>query len=169
MSAELLAASSIVVLLAFFVCGISGFGLATVAIPLLAHFIALKLAVPLVLIHDLLSTLATVTIDRRAIDKREFIALLRPTMVGVVIGVMLLVTLPAQPLLAILGVLVVVFGLRTLLNPQGRGPVSRLWAIPAGLAGGVNGVRCPVPVSRSRGDTGGAAIALTLSRARSAC
>jgi uncharacterized membrane protein YfcA len=37
-----LIASSVIVLLAFFVRGISGFGSATIAIPLLAHFIALK-------------------------------------------------------------------------------------------------------------------------------
>lgn len=135
----MLIASSIIVFLAFFVRGISGFGSATIAIPLLAHFIALKVAVPLLLIHDLLSTLATVSIDRRAIDKSEIIALLPPSIVGVIIGVTLLVTVPAQPLLATLGVLVIVFGIRTLINPQGDKRISRLWSIPAGLAGGALG------------------------------
>lgn len=139
MSAEALIGASLIVFLAFFVRGISGFGSATIAIPLLAHFIALKLAVPLLLIHDLLSTLATVSIDRRAIDKSEIVALLPPAVVGVIIGVTLLVTLPVQPLLATLGALVIVFGIRTLLDPQGRAPISRLWAVPAGLAGGALG------------------------------
>jgi len=139
LSAGVLIASSSIVFLAFFVRGISGFGSATVAIPLLAHFIALKLAVPLLLIHDLLSTLATVSIDRRAVDKSEIIALLPPSIAGVIVGVTLLVTVPAQPLLATLGVLVIVFGIRTLINPQGDKRISRLWAIPAGLAGGALG------------------------------
>ncbi len=139
MSAEALIGASLIVFLAFFVRGISGFGSATIAIPLLAHFIALKLAVPLLLIHDLLSTLATASIDRRAIDKSEIAALLPPAVVGVIIGVTLLVTLPVQPLLATLGALVIVFGIRTLLDPQGRAPISRLWAVPAGLAGGALG------------------------------
>ena len=139
MSVEALAGALVIVFLAFFVRGISGFGSATIAIPLLAHFIALKLAVPLLLIHDLLSTLATVSIDRGAIDKREIVALLPPSIVGVIIGVTLLVTLPAQPLLATLGALVIAFGIRTLINPQGSNPVARLWSIPAGLAGGALG------------------------------
>lgn len=139
MSAEALAAAALIVFLAFFVRGISGFGSATIAIPLLVHFIALKLAVPLLLIHDLISTLATVSVDRRAVDRSEVIALLPPSLAGVVIGVTLLVTLPAEPLLAILGALVIVFGIRTLLNPRGGKPVARWWAIPAGLAGGALG------------------------------
>ena len=139
MTAEALIGASAIVFLAFFVRGISGFGSATIAIPLLAHFIALKLAVPLLLIHDLLSTLATVSIDRRAIDKSEIVALLPPSIIGVIFGVTLLVTLPAQPLLATLGALVIVFGIRTLINPQGSRPISRLWSVPAGLAGGALG------------------------------
>lgn len=139
MSAGVLIASSAIVFLAFFVRGISGFGSATIAIPLLAHFIALKLAVPLLLIHDLLSTLATVSIDRRAVDRSEILWLLPPSIAGVIIGVTLLVTVPAQPLLAALGALVIVFGIRTLINPQGDKRISRLWAIPAGLAGGALG------------------------------
>jgi uncharacterized protein len=139
LSTEVLVASSVIVFLAFFVRGISGFGSATIAIPLLAHFVALKIAVPLLLIHDLLSTLATVTIDRRAIDKSEIRALLPPTLIGVVIGVTLLVTLPAQPLLATLGALVIMFGIRTHVNPQGHKRISRLWAIPAGFTGGALG------------------------------
>ncbi len=135
----MLIASSAIVFLAFFVRGISGFGSATIAIPLLAHFIALKLAVPLLLIHDLLSTLATVSIDRRAVDRSEILWLLPPSIAGVIIGVTLLVTVPAQPLLAALGALVIVFGIRTLINPQGDKRISRLWAIPAGLAGGALG------------------------------
>jgi uncharacterized membrane protein YfcA len=139
LSAGVLIASSAIVFLAFFVRGISGFGSATIAIPLLAHFIALKLAVPLLLIHDLLSTLATVSIDRRAVDRSEILWLLPPSIAGVIIGVTLLVTVPAQPLLAALGALVIVFGIRTLINPQGDKRISRLWAIPAGLAGGALG------------------------------
>jgi hypothetical protein len=139
LSAEVLAASSFIVFIAFFVRGVSGFGSATVAIPLLAHVIPLKLAVPLLLVHDLLSTIATVTIDRRAIDRSEILRLLPPSVAGVIVGVTLLVTLPAAPLLGMLGALVIVFGIRTLLNPHGSAPISRLWALPAGFAGGALG------------------------------
>jgi uncharacterized membrane protein YfcA len=80
-----------------------------------------------------------VSIDRRAVDRSEILWLLPPSIAGVIIGVTLLVTVPAQPLLAALGALVIVFGIRTLINPQGDKRISRLWAIPAGLAGGALG------------------------------
>jgi len=139
LSAEALAASSVIVFLAFFVRGVSGFGSATIAIPLLVQLIELKLAVPLLLIHDLLSTIATVSIDRRAVDRSEILRLLPPSVAGVIFGVTLLVMLPAAPLLATLGALVVAFGARTFVSPQAGGPVSRLWALPAGFAGGALG------------------------------
>ncbi len=139
MTNEALIAAAAIIFLAFFVRGISGFGSATIAVPLLAHFVTLKVAVPLLLIHDLLATAATISVDRQAVDKREVIALLPPAIVGAIVGVTLLVSLPAQPLLAALGVLVIVFGARTLVNPQSGGRVSRLWAVPAGLTGGALG------------------------------
>lgn len=139
MTVETFLAASVIVFFAFFVRGLSGFGSATIAIPLLAHFIALKLAVPLLLVHDLISTIASVSIDRRSIEKREIYALLPPSIAGVIVGVTLLVSLPAQPLLAMLGAIVIFFGVRTLLNPQGNKPVSRLWSVPAGFAGGALG------------------------------
>jgi uncharacterized membrane protein YfcA len=138
-NAEAPIAASLIVFLAFFVRGVSGFGSATIAIPLLVHFIALQLAVPLLLIHDLVATLATISVDRRAIDKNEVLWLLPPSLAGVLIGATLLVTLPAQPLLGILGAAVIVFGVRTILSPHGSKPVTRWWAIPAGLTGGALG------------------------------
>jgi len=42
-------------------------------------------------------------------------------------------------LLAGLGVLVSCIGVRALINPSGDKPVSRYWAVPAGLTGGIFG------------------------------
>lgn len=124
---------------AFFVRGVSGFGSATIAIPLLVHVIPLKLAVPLLLILDFASTLATLRIDRALIDKREIRWLIPFGVIGVIAGVVLLVRLPAAVLLGSLGCVIVFFGIRTLVNPRGDAPVSRLWGIPAGLVGGLFG------------------------------
>lgn len=139
MTAATAAAASFFVFIAFFARGVSGFGSATVAIPLMVHFVPLQILVPLFLIHDFLSTLATVTIDRRAVDKGEIRILLPFTVIGSILGVTLLVSLPAAPLLTLLGVLVIVFGIRMLVAPQGHRLVSRFWAIPAGLTGGALG------------------------------
>lgn len=128
-----------VVLFAFFVRGVTGFGSATLAIPLMVHVVPLKLAVPLLLVLDFLSTLATMRIDRSQIDKTEVRRLIPWAMIGVITGALLLTRLPPEYLLIGLGVLVIVFGIRTLLSPVGDQPVSSLWAIPAGLTGGIFG------------------------------
>jgi uncharacterized membrane protein YfcA len=129
----------LVVLFAFFVRGVSGFGSATIAIPLLAHAVPLRLAVPLLLVLDFMATLATLRIDRQFVDKSEVRRLLPFSMIGVVLGATLLIHLSPQLLLGGLGIMVVIFGVRTLLKPVSDKPVSTLWAAPAGIAGGILG------------------------------
>ena len=128
-----------VVFLAFFVRGVSGFGSATIAIPLMVHVVPLKLAVPLLLVLDFLSTLATIRIDRAQLVKTEVKRLIPWAMIGVLTGVFLLVRLPPALLLSGLGVLVIAFGVRTLVRPVGDQAVSRWWAAPAGFTGGLFG------------------------------
>jgi uncharacterized membrane protein YfcA len=128
-----------VVFFAFFVRGVTGFGSATIAIPLLAHVIPLKLAVPLLLLLDFISTVVTIRIDRNLVDRSEVKRLLPFAIIGVIVGATLLVRLSPAMLLSALGVLVMVFGLRTLLNPNSERRVSHYWAAPAGLAGGLFG------------------------------
>lgn len=128
-----------VVFFAFFVRGVSGFGSATIAIPLMAHVVPLKLAVPLLLLLDFLSTLATMRIDRTLVNKTEVARLIPWAIVGVIAGVSLLVRLPPQVLLLSLGVVIIGFGIRTLISPAGDAPVAAWWAAPAGITGGVFG------------------------------
>lgn len=139
MGSEAALAIGAILLFAFFVRGVSGFGSATIAIPLLVHVVPLTLAVPLLLALDFLATLATLRIDRRLVQRSEVAALLPCAVIGVALGASLLIRLPADVLLAALGALVVAFGARTLLDPTGGAPVSRVWAIPAGLSGGMLG------------------------------
>ena len=128
-----------VVLLAFFVRGVSGFGSATIAIPLLAHVIPMRLAVPLLLLLDFISTVATLRIDRAMVDTNEVRRLIPFAILGVVVGASLLIRLPAAYLLSGLGILVMLFGARTLIKPGEDQPVSAFWAAPAGFTGGVFG------------------------------
>jgi hypothetical protein len=130
---------SVVVCFAFFVRGVSGFGSATIAIPLLAHVVPLKLAVPLLLVLDFLATLATVRIDRSEVDIAEVRRLIPWAMLGVVAGAFLLVRLSPEFLLGGLGAMVIFFGVRTLISPLGDSPIAAWWAAPAGLTGGIFG------------------------------
>jgi len=137
---EHLAYAVAIILFAFFVRGITGFGSGLVAIPLLAHFLPLPFVVPFMLVLDFS---AAVTLlggsGLKRVNWDELKPLLPFGLTGVLIGVFLLVKLPREPLLIGLGLFVMVFGIRTLLHIHGDKPISRLWAIPAGLTGGTVG------------------------------
>ena len=137
-SAGELAAIAAIVLLAYVVLGTSGFGSAVVGIPLLAHVVPLRYAVPLVLLLDVVGMLIQGARVRRQINATELRRL--PFMVlGIALGTTLLANLPQRALVALLGCLAVGYGL---LNLVGGTPARRMsagWAVPTGVAGGTMG------------------------------
>jgi uncharacterized membrane protein YfcA len=127
-----------VILLAYLVRGISGFGSALVAVPLLAHFLPLTFVVPWVVVMDTLAALLLARSGQRGGHVRwdEIGWLLPAALLGIVAGILLLVNLDPEPLLVALGLFVAGFGVRNLLGLHGEQPVSRWWALPAGILGG---------------------------------
>lgn len=107
--------------------------------PLLAHFLPLQFVVPFVLVLDFSASIALGGKGRQHINWQELKPLLPFGAIGVFIGVSMLIHMPREPLLIGLGIFVLIFGLRTLLNIHGEKPISRLWAIPTGLTGGTVG------------------------------
>lgn len=76
---------------------------------------------------------------RKHINWSELKPLLPFGAAGVILGVTLLIHMPREPLLIGLGIFVLIFGVRSLLNIHGETTISRWWAIPAGLTGGTVG------------------------------
>ncbi|MEJ2212784.1 MAG: sulfite exporter TauE/SafE family protein [Gammaproteobacteria bacterium] len=139
MSTEFYFAALIIILFAYLIRGITGFGSGLIAVPLLAHFLPLTFVVPLILILDFL---ASVTLTRRTklqVQWKEIGLLLPSTIIGMMIGAFLLVNLPREPLLVGLGSFVIIFGLRYLFNVHSEKPISRWWSAPTGLTGGLIG------------------------------
>jgi uncharacterized membrane protein YfcA len=124
---------------AYFVRGISGFGSGLVAVPLLALVFPLPLVVPFVLLLDFTASLALGGLNLKLVRWDEVKPLVPFGIVGVVLGTTLLISLPKTPLLIGLGVFILIFALRSLLNLHGEKPVSRWWALPASLTGGMVG------------------------------
>lgn len=70
--ADLLAIAAIV-FAAFVTRGVTGFGSATLAVPMLAQVISLRTAVPLLLMLDFVSRIVRLRIDKTKIDRSEVV------------------------------------------------------------------------------------------------
>ena len=136
-----IALASLILFVAYFIRGISGFGSGLVAIPLLAHILPLQFVVPWILLLDFTASLVLggSSQDRKAVCWREIGWLLPTTVLGIFIGAALLVNLPKPPLLMGLGIFVSAFGLRSLLFLHRNTTLSHWWSLSTGMLGGLVG------------------------------
>jgi len=139
MTPEIYLAAFFILLFAYFIRGITGFGSGLIAIPLLAHFLPLTFVVPMVLALDFVASLVLSRHTHLQVRWDEIRVLLPTSVVGMLIGAVLLVNLPREPLLVGLALFVIFFGLRYLFNVHGEQPISRWWSLPTGLSGGLIG------------------------------
>lgn len=133
-------ASAVAILLAaYFIRGITGFGSGLIAVPLLALFLPLKFVVPLMLLLDFTASIVMGGFNFKRVKWGEIGVLIPFGIVGVLLGTTLLVNLPAAPMLLALAGFVFVFAVRNVLNLHGDKLVSKGWAVPAALTGGTVG------------------------------
>lgn len=131
-----LLAAALIVTLAYAVYGLTGFGAAIIAVPLLAHFFPLRFAVPMMLVFDLFAGLLLGLKNRMHLDRRELLRLLPFLLLGMAAGVTLLVQVSERWLLLLLGAFVLSYASWSLLRKMAPAPVSPRWAVPAGMIGG---------------------------------
>jgi uncharacterized membrane protein YfcA len=136
LSPWLLLVGPLVILFAYTVFGISGFGSTIIAVPILAHFLPVSFIVPLMVLLDLAAALFLGTSGRRQVSVAELKWLLPFMFAGFVVGVTLLVKLPEEWLRTALGLFATAIGIQSLANPALARTVSRWWCVPAGLTGG---------------------------------
>ena len=136
---EALVLAPVIVLCGYIVLGIGGFGSALVSMPLLALVLPIKTVVPLMLLLDFVGMLTQGVRLRRDVDRREMLAVVPWLLIGMGTGVTALVMLPARALLIALGILILAYAASSFHHRPDRKPVSRWWAVPAGLLGGLFG------------------------------
>jgi uncharacterized membrane protein YfcA len=128
-----------IVLFGYVVLAVGGFGSSLVSMPLLALVLPLKVVVPLMLLLDFTGMLSQGVRLRRDLDRKEMAAIIPPQLVGLVAGVAALVWLPGRALLVALGVFILAYAVHSLRSSGPRKAIARVWAIPAGLFGGLIG------------------------------
>lgn len=132
----LLVPAALIVLFAYIIFGISGFGLGMITIPLLAHLFPLKFVIPVMSLLDCVGSIGMGLKLRGDVHRKELLPLLPFVLLGMIFGVYLLVRAPGAILLGCLGAFVLVYGVLYTLR---REPVVRLarWTVaPLGLFAG---------------------------------
>ena len=130
---------SIIFFAAGFIQGLSGFGSALVAMPLLTLFIGVKTAVPLCSLNGVIITSYLTLHLRSHIDKEKILPLITGSLPGIYIGVSFLKNAESFLIELLLGALIVCYGGYSLIyNPRPR-KIHRIWSYIAGFSTGFIG------------------------------
>jgi len=134
-----LAVSALVVAVAYIIFGISAFGAALVTVPALSFLYPLDFVLPVCVLLDVSAAIAIGTRFSREADRRELAWMAPACLVGAVLGVTLLVSLPRHATLIALGAFLLVYGIYTLRQGTPTGTLSPRWAPVSGFVGGAMG------------------------------
>jgi uncharacterized membrane protein YfcA len=127
----------LVVILAYTVFGLTGFGSSITAMPLLVQLVPLHSAVAMMLLFDLAAGLLLGLKNRRVVDRRELLRVVPMMLIGMGIGIVVLVKAPERLLLLTLGGFILAYSAWSLLfNPKLQ-IIRGAWAVPLGITGGV--------------------------------
>ncbi len=138
LSPWLLLVAPVIIMAAYTVFGLSGFGSTLVSVPILAHFLPVSYLVPLMALLDLASAIFVGTTGREHVSKPEMKRIVPFMFVGFVIGATVLVGVPDNYLRAALGTFAALIGAYSILNPTMARSISRWWSIPAGIVAGAS-------------------------------
>ena len=127
----------LIITMAYIVRGIAGFGSGLIAIPLLAFFLPLSVAVPIVVLLDYLSSFSQGMKNREAVEWKEIVPLMPYTLIGIFTALFVFKYVDANLLPKIMGAFIIIFAIYTLLSVSVKSGYSRKWAAPAGGFGGL--------------------------------
>jgi uncharacterized protein len=136
LSPEILLFAPVIVLGAYVIFAITGFGSTLIAVPLLAHLFPLQFVIPVVLLLDGVACVRQGLRLRGDIYQQELVPMLPFLLVGMAAGAMLLIRVSGELLLPLLGVFVAGFGAYYVLSHEPAFTLRRWWVAPVGLLGG---------------------------------
>lgn len=132
-------AIGLIFFLAGWVQGVSGFGSALVAIPLLTLFIDIKEAVPLCMLTSLIITTYLAIQLRKHFDREKILPLCIGAIPGILIGATVLKIVPSQTIRMLLGTLLIAYSLYSLLFTVKPRKLHKAWGYIAGFGSGAIG------------------------------
>jgi hypothetical protein len=132
-------AGALVILLASFVMGLAGFGIALVAMAFLPYVMSPVTAIVLLTIYAFVFSLVALVQLWRDVTPRALLDLLIGTVVGTPLGVWVLATLPLSALTRLIGLVLVIAVTLELRGIMPQRLTGRAWGFGAGLLAGVIG------------------------------
>lgn len=134
-----LAIMFVVISFAYVVFAIAGFGTALVAGPVLVIYMPMAQVVPLLVLLDCVAAFGKLARSHRHVVRVELVRLIPFMAIGSMTGIALLVTLKPDVLMLMMGCFVTLYALYMLVKPAPAGVMSRVWAMPLGVCGGLFG------------------------------
>lgn len=136
---EVFAIGAIATFAGYGMFAITAFGAAIVIVPLLSHVMPLADILPVTVVFDVAAATTLGVRLRADADRRELARLVPFSLVGAVLGVTLLVSLPRVATLVALGAFLVVYAAWSLAEGGRLRTIGAWWAAVAGLIGGAMG------------------------------
>lgn len=132
--------AGLIVLVAFYVRAVIGFGSGLISVALLTLIFPIKEVVPVVLLLDLLGSVLLGAYDFKEMHWPELRWLIPGSILGLAIGSFILADTNAQNLTRFLGVFILAYVIYALIMKPERLPrVSLPWGMPLGIFGGIVG------------------------------
>lgn len=134
---ELLIGVALALFVAYTIFGVTGFGSALIAAPVLAQIMPISTIVPMLAILDLTAAITNgFRIDAKA-DRSELLLLYPSMAIGSLIGAALLFHVPTRSLMLALGIFIIAYAVWSYFAPQSTSRIARAWAIPISTIGGI--------------------------------
>jgi uncharacterized membrane protein YfcA len=128
-----------ILIVAYIVRGLTGFGSGLIAIPLLSLMLPVTFVVPLIGLLDFSASISHGLKHKNDISWKDVFALLPFTALGVGVALYLIHNLDAELLKKALAIFIILYGIYSLSAHTPRHQASRFWAVPAGSLGGFIG------------------------------
>lgn len=130
---------AVVVTCGYFVFGLSGFGAALVAVPIISHVWPVQFVLPIFTLLDFVAALSMGTRQRKVADRSELTRMIPLAFLGALLGALVLVNLPRTGAMIGLGMFVMLYGIYALADRGTVRTVDRNWAYVSGAVGGTIG------------------------------
>jgi uncharacterized membrane protein YfcA len=134
-----------IVFFAAVVQSLAGFGFALIIMPVITLLLGVQTAAPMVALTALTVYIINVALYRREINTREVLRLAVASVFGIPVGIWLVASVDEVLVTRFLGLVLILYGVFSLLRPVAARIPSRRWVYPAGFLAGCLGAAYNTP------------------------